>query len=176
MIRSWRIRRLSEWRHNMKRQWKLYLLALGCLLGATSNAFGQGPTFTAIEFPGAATTLAWGINTRGDIVGGYLNADKSDHGFLLSGGQYSTIDFPGATATEAFTINPRGDVGGFYTLAGVTHGFVLSGGKFSTIDFPGATSSEVGAINARGDILGDYTLDGARHGFLLSGGQFSTID
>ena len=111
----------------MKRQWKLYLLALGCLLGATSNAFGQGPTFTAIEFPGAATTLAWGINTRGDIVGGYLNADKSDHGFLLSGGQYSTIDFPDATFTSADAINQRGDILGRYVADGLTRGFLLVG-------------------------------------------------
>src|SRR5258708_31161538 len=129
----------------MKRHWQLYLLALGSLLSAASNVLGQGPTFSTIDFPGAATTLAWAINTRGDIVGGYLNADKSDHGFLLTGGQYSTIDFPGATATEAFTINSRGDVGGGYIVGGVTHGFVLSGGKFSTIDFPGATSTEAAA-------------------------------
>jgi uncharacterized membrane protein len=139
----------------MRREWKLYLFGLSFVLGATSNVFADGPTFATIDFPGATQTLAWGINTRGDIVGAYLNADKSDHGFLLSGGQYSTIDFPGATATEAFTINPRGDAGGFYTVAGVNHGFVLSGGQFTTIDFPGATSSEVGAINPRGDILGD---------------------
>src|SRR5260370_29917240 len=116
----------------MRRQWRFYLLALSFALGATPNVLGQGPTFTTIEFPGAATTLAWGINTRGDIVGGYLNADKSDHGFLLSGGQYSTVDFPGATATEVFTINPRADVGGCYTGAAVTHGFLLSARLFTT--------------------------------------------
>src|SRR5436190_16127525 len=123
------------------------LLALGFLLAAATNALGQGPTFTTIDFPGAILTNAFGINTRGDIVGNYVNADKSDHGFLLSGGQYSTIDFPGATTTEAFTINPRGDVGGVYITAGVTHGFLLSGGQFTTIDFPGAPTAEVGAIN-----------------------------
>src|SRR5712691_7824245 len=89
----------------MRLQWQPYLLALTFALGATSNLLADGPTFTTIDFPGAATTLAWAINTRGDIVGGYLNADKSDHGFLLTGGQYSTIDFPGATATEVFAIN-----------------------------------------------------------------------
>src|SRR5258708_27416344 len=82
---------------HMRRQSKLYLLGLSFALGVTSNVLADGPTYTTIDFPGAATTLAWGINTRGDIVGGYLNADKSDHGFLLNGGQYSTIDFPGAT-------------------------------------------------------------------------------
>src|SRR5882724_9539698 len=98
----------------MRRQWKLYLLALSCALGAASNVLADGPTFTTIDFPGATQTLAWGINTRGDIVGNYVNADKSDHGFMLSGGQYTTIDFPGATSTEAYTISARGDVGGVY--------------------------------------------------------------
>src|SRR5260370_6778385 len=120
----------------MRRQWEVSLLALGFLLG--THAFGQGPTFTTIDFPGAASTLAWAINNRGDIVGSYVNADKSDHGFLLSGGQYTTIDFPGANSTDVFTINARGDVGGVYSLGGVNHGFVLSGGQFTTIDFPGA--------------------------------------
>ena len=152
------------------------LPAIIFVLAGIPVAFGQTPSFTPIDYPGATLTDAFGINTRGDVVGNYNNADKSDHGFLLSAGLYTSIDFPGATATEAFTISPRGDIGGIYTLGGVTHGFVLSGTKFTTIDFPGATATEVGAINFRGDILGDYTLAGARHGYLLIGGQFTTID
>ncbi len=85
-----------------------YLLTLSFALGAISNAFGQGPTFTTIEFPGATLTNAFGINTRGDIVGNYVNADKSEHGFLLSGGQYSTIDFPGDTTTEPLRLTLAG--------------------------------------------------------------------
>src|SRR3989442_14982645 len=112
----------------MRRQRKPYFLALGLALGGISNVLADGPAFTTIEFPGATLTNAFGINNRGDIVGNYLNADKSDHGFLLSGGQYSTIDFPVATITAADTINTRGDVGGCYTLAGVSRGFVLSEG------------------------------------------------
>ncbi|MEO8595675.1 MAG: hypothetical protein ABI759_20315 [Candidatus Solibacter sp.] len=160
----------------LRQQWRHYTLALTLVLGAAVSARAAGPTFTSIDFPGATSTSAWGINTQGDIVGGYLAPDKSDHGFLLSGGQYRTIDFPGASATEAFTIKPRGDIGGFYTMAGISHGYLLSGGQFTTIDFPGAASSEVGGINARGDVLGDYTLAGLRHGYLLSAGKFSSID
>ena len=131
----------------MKRQWKHYLLAVGCLLGATSNVFGQGPTFTTIDYPGAATTTPWGINTRGDIVGLYVNADKSTHGFLLTGGQYSTVDFPGASGTEIYGLNAAGEVVGVYTLDGICHGFQVKGGQFLKIDFPGGTSTETSAIN-----------------------------
>ncbi|MGI8745569.1 MAG: hypothetical protein ACR2NN_23950 [Bryobacteraceae bacterium] len=75
----------------MRKQWRLYVLALSFALGATSNAFGQGPAFTSIDYPGAAPTIPWGFNTRGDIVGFYTAAGVT-HGFLLSGGQYTAID------------------------------------------------------------------------------------
>ena len=60
------------------------LLAFGLLLGTLSNAFGQGPTFTTIDFPGATTTTPWGINTRGDIVGVHVNVDKTPMGSLIT--------------------------------------------------------------------------------------------
>jgi hypothetical protein len=162
---------------HMTRQCKLYLLAFGFLLGTTPNVFAQGPTFTTIDFPGASTTTPWGINTRGDIVGLFVNADKSTHGFLLSEGQYSQIDFPGATGTELYGINPAGDLVGVYTLDGRRRGFLQKKGQFTKIDFPDATSTETGAINPRGDIVGLYvTADKKTHGFLLSADQFSTID
>src|SRR5260221_4786059 len=89
---------------------QILISALGFLLGATSNLLADGPTFTAIDFPGAASTQAWGINLSGDIVGFYVSADKATHAFLKSRGQFSSIDFPGASFTEANAISPRGDV------------------------------------------------------------------
>jgi hypothetical protein len=172
----------------MKRQSKLYLLAFGFLLGATSSVFGQGHTFTAIDFPGATATQAWGITLSGDIVGFYVSTDKATHGFLKSRGQFSSIDFPGASFTEANGISPRGDVIGDYaatlTGSGPHHGFVLSGdGVFTTIDYPGAASTFAWGMNSHGDILGSYTFaDNVNHNFLMSGspfsalGQFGTID
>jgi len=84
--------------------------ALGFLLGAASNLLADGGAFTAIDFPGAASTQAWGITHNGDIIGFYVSADKATHGFLLSRGQYSSIDFPGAAFTELNGISPRGDL------------------------------------------------------------------
>src|SRR6267143_6771318 len=97
MIVSGRILRLLR----VERHMRHYLLALGCLLGATANLLADGPTFTAIDFPGASSTQAWGITHSGDIVGFYVSADKATHGFLKSRGQFSSIDFPGASFTEA---------------------------------------------------------------------------
>ena len=110
----------------MRRQRRLYLLALSFALGAASNIRADGPTLTAIDFPGATSTLPRGINARGDIVGRYL-ADGVNHAYLLSGGQFSMIDFPGATFTSFDAINQRGDIVGRYTLDGVSRGYVLVG-------------------------------------------------
>ena len=42
----------------------------------------SGATFTSFDFPGAQGTDAFGINSAGQIVGGYFAADGSRHGFL----------------------------------------------------------------------------------------------
>src|ERR1043165_2871288 len=98
------------------------------------------------------------MTLSGDVVGFYVSADKSTHGFLKSRGQFISIDFPGAVFTEVNGISPRGDVIGNYaatlTGSGPHHGFVLSrDGIFTTIDFPGATSSFALGMNSRGDVL-----------------------
>ena len=62
----------------------------------TTQAFG---TIVDIEVPGAAnSTVPWGIDVAGNIVGFYIGSDgNSRHGFLRNtDGSYTTIDYPGA--------------------------------------------------------------------------------
>jgi len=40
-------------------------------------------TLIFLDYPGAATTVATGINPRGDIVGRYRDSAGKDHAFLL---------------------------------------------------------------------------------------------
>jgi probable HAF family extracellular repeat protein len=40
--------------------------------------------FESIDFPGAATTNAFGINRRGDVVGSYVDSAGKTHAFLFS--------------------------------------------------------------------------------------------
>jgi hypothetical protein len=40
--------------------------------------------FVSIDFPGATTTNAYGINSRGDIVGNYVDGAGKTHGFFPS--------------------------------------------------------------------------------------------
>ena len=61
-------------------------------------------------------------------MGFYCGADGiTNHGFLLSRGNFSTIDFPGALLTFASDINANGETVGFYVDASFNvHGFLLT--------------------------------------------------
>jgi len=75
---------------------------------------------TNLDVPGGSTTVARGINSRGDVVGYWFNHSNGQgaitHGFVRKEGSYVTIDVPGAFGgTIASGINDRGDlVGGYY--------------------------------------------------------------
>jgi uncharacterized membrane protein len=64
-----------------------FLLRLGdafATFGITPQGGSGAFEFVSIDFPGATFTQAVGINSRGDIVGGYKDAAGKMHGFFLS--------------------------------------------------------------------------------------------
>ena len=81
-------------------------------------------TFTTIDFPGSVFTELSGINSKGDIVGNYVDAvELRVHVLLLRQSNLSTIDFPGAVNTFSASINPEGDIaGGYFEDDGSAHG------------------------------------------------------
>ena len=164
------------------------LFALGVVLANVNPGVAQEvQSFTTIDVPGAAGTIALDINDAGDIVGSYLAAGRT-HGYVLDrNGMFSSIDFPGAVFTRAAAINARRDIVGTYRLPtdppNGRHGFLLSDGQFTTIDPPGAAFTNPLGISEWGDIVGRFCLttpcqpQGSNvHGFLLSDGVFTTID
>lgn len=115
--------------------------------------------FTTIDYPGAASTLAWAINNKGDVAGLYVLPDGTRHGFLWSAGHFSSVDVPGALNTELFGVNDSGDLAGdYYNKSGFTHGFVFSKGRFVTVDIPGAATSSLAGINNHGAVIAAYNL------------------
>lgn len=139
-------------------------------------AAAAAQTFTPIDFPGATSTQAWGINASGEVVGFFTNPDNTVHGYRSKAGEFQSIDFPGASNTQAYGINPQGDIVGTYVIAGVTHGFLLSGGRFTTIDPPGSTSSGPSGITAGGDVTGLCTMNGVTRIFVLKGDAYEVLD
>ena len=147
------------------------------------------PSYTSIDFPGAAKTAVFGINGAGDIVGDFtFSTGGQIHGFRLSGGAYLRLDVPNSTFTRPEAINDSGTIVGVYqadnSATKKLHGFLLTGDSFSSIDFPGANETLAMGIDKHGNIVGGYCTgsdtcypDGENvQGFLFTGGAFSTID
>ena len=102
--------------------------ALGLVVAAFASSASAAPyTFTTLDFPGASSTLAFGINNAGQVVGRFSDSSGGRHGFINTGGTFTTLDVPGASRTNAFGINDAGQVVGFFAdSSSVFHGFVAS--------------------------------------------------
>jgi uncharacterized membrane protein len=134
--------------------------------------------------------VASGIDDRGRIVGGYVDARSETHGYMRgTAGCYTTIDVPGASATDtsvylshpgtaALDINDAGQIVGSYSGAdGKARGFILARGTFTTTAVPGAIETILLGNNNRGQIVGSYLdADGTQRAFLRgSHGRLTTI-
>jgi hypothetical protein len=96
--------------------------------------------YTPVDYPGAATTSANGINNGNVIVGSYLDSSNVSHGFKYANGAFTGLNFPGSATTTPMGISDIGDVVGSYQLSNGSnspvHGFLLHNGNFTTIDDP----------------------------------------
>jgi probable HAF family extracellular repeat protein len=148
------------------------------LLTAVTPSAKAAAVWTTIDPPGSVNTQAAGINTAGQIVGGFFDAHQVFHGFLLSDGVYTTIDPPSSTYTQAWGINDSGQISGSYNdSASYTHGFLLSDGVFKTLDFPKAVATYALGINNSGDIVGWADMPGgAYQGFLWKKGKYIALN
>jgi len=170
-----------------------------CASGASvcGNLYGNhGYTYdyrtgatTTIDYPGAATTVAYGINHAGVIVGGFCDQGTngcpldlflgSSHAFMDDNGVFTQLDFPGANETTAFGVNNAGTVAGTYEINGTTttvHAFIYKKGQYTDINYPGANWSEAQGINDRGVVVGYYQdANLVVYGFMYSRGQFAQI-
>lgn len=140
----------------------------------------NGAILTVLDVPGATLTSAEGINTKGQIVGYYVDILKQHHGFIYDKGVFHTLDVPGATFTEPHGINDTGQIVGTYVdTKGQYHGFVYDQGEFTSLDVPSpamALFTQARGINNAGRIVGYYVAGGHQHGFVYARGVFSTLD
>jgi uncharacterized membrane protein len=97
-----------------------------------------------------------GVDSAGDIVGWYYDANGAQNGFLISGGTATTIDYPDASSvlTVLEGINDQGEITGQWKdTSGITHAFTydMTSGTFTSIDVPNATSfSQAWGLNNAG--------------------------
>jgi uncharacterized membrane protein len=70
---------------------------------------------TSLDVPGSVATVAFDVDDRGRVVGGYIDAKGRQHGFLYDRGRYTVIDAPRpldpfAMGSIATGINDRGEI------------------------------------------------------------------
>jgi len=132
--------------------------------------------YANIKFPGAALTIANGINNGNVIVGSFFDSNFSVHGFVYRQGRYTQVDYPDSSETEVLGINDNGDMVGTYQLAGPLnfHGFLWHEGHFTSVDAPQAQfGTKVFGINKERTMVG--SLDDS-HGFIFKESSFTIFD
>jgi hypothetical protein len=121
-------------------------IALACLSAGLPLSASAG-TYTNFNYPGAYSTVVYGINKSGVSVGsyGFGIGPTWAYGFIRqSNGNLTSIIVPGVHATLPSAINGPGKVVGFYEDANyVLHGFLYNAaGQFTTLNAPGAGSTK----------------------------------
>jgi probable HAF family extracellular repeat protein len=132
--------------------------------------------YAAIDYPGAVSTVAMGINNSGQISGWYTDENGNNHGFVYSGSTFTSFDCPldtsapgSITETWAYGISDSGNVVGYcmdvyppYSPMGGgfgEYGFLYANGYFTAINFPNALETFPAGINANGTLAGSYEND-----------------
>jgi probable HAF family extracellular repeat protein len=153
--------------------------------GPTGFMYADGVFTTIPPAPDGSVFYSEKINTRGYIVGRYI--DGVSHGLLFFKGTFTRFDVPNSASNPGIStiphdINERGDIVGVWgDISGVSnenHGFIRSvAGRYTTFDVPGSTFTVPTGINNLGHVVGYYAdQSGITHGFLLIGGRFARID
>ncbi len=106
---------------------KYVVLVFAAMGTMVANNFLKAQTasfnFAQLDVPNSASTEADGINTRGDIIGFFVDASGKQHGFLDQHGTFTQLDFPKAASTKTVGINNENEiVGAFTDASGVQHG------------------------------------------------------
>jgi hypothetical protein len=100
--------------------------------GNTDGFLESGGAFIDLSVPGASSTMAFGVNDNGEVVGTYTAGSGSSaamHGFSWTlGGGFQSIDDPHGMGTTTINgVNDAGDLVGFYVdSAGHTDGMLAA--------------------------------------------------
>ena len=103
---------------------------VGGYIGDTFTSHGfllDHGVFREVACPGYNNVFLSGLNSLGDMTGGFNSSDGVLHGLLVENGTCISIDYPGSTSTYANAEDPGGRniVGRYMDIAGKAHRFLL---------------------------------------------------
>jgi hypothetical protein len=140
-------------------------------------------SYGLIDFPRSTASNAFGVNSKGDIVGGYGPIPPPLYfettGYTLKKNTYRTLAYPSAAYSAPYGINDKNVITGIYDTAGDGNfrGYMYKGTQFTNIDYPGAEATGPDAINNSDEIIGIYfDTSNTQHGFTLKKGVYTSFD
>jgi hypothetical protein len=167
-----------------------YRILFTCLAAAslTSSSLASEQPEVSIQivstfdYPGTGnSTTPHSINSRGEIVGTYVDSGGVTRGFVrFSNGSFSSpIVEPNDTGNFTFSvsINTARLICGYFVGADTFyHGFFLSGHTYTQYDMTGALSTYLLDVNDVGDFVGSFNdTVTTRQGLAVIGGNSTII-
>jgi len=173
-------------------------LALAVFAALTLAGLPQGPavravvaagtqTITDLGTLGGASSVAYGINASGSVVGRSATRAGYPHAFLWQGGTMTDLAPLSVLTSTATAINATGQVAGYAAITdSAEHAFTWHAGLTTDLGtLPAGHSSYAAAINTAGQVAGygdvpfrgwtGYSLGYAWHPFLASTGVITDI-
>ena len=149
-------------------------------LDELETGFLRGKNGTLFQFnaPDSTSTVAYGVNDFGQIVG-QSSGTSGAFSFIRSrDGQYQNISPPTIEAlVEAVAINNSLKVVGHYTDINGQHAFLWDNGQFTELRVPGATgNSDVRQLNNNDQALMFATVAGVGSYYLYTDGNYLRIN
>ena len=149
-------------------------------LGLMETGFLRSKNGTLFQFsaPGSTSTVAYGVNDFGQIVGQSSGTSGAFSFIRSSDDRYRNISPPTIEAlVEAVAINNSLKVVGHYTDINGQHAFLWDNGQFTELRVPGATgNSDVRQLNNNDQALMFATVDGAGSYYLYTDGNYLRIN
>jgi hypothetical protein len=142
-------------------------------------------SYGLIDFPRSPASNAFGLNSKGDVVGGYGPIAPppayyfETTGYWLKKDSYRTLAYPGAAYSAPYGINDKRVIIGFYDLLGDQNfrGYMHKGTTFTNIDYPEAVATFPSALNNSDEIIGIYfDSSDTQHGFSFKNGVYTSFD